>query len=102
MNTSTESNLIEVPSSPDGYRIGQSSADYVGFFGATPVVQPSGAFQAAATDSSGGTANLATGIAALTGTYNSAIIANAIATLAAQVEEIRSSLVDLGALKGGV
>jgi hypothetical protein len=70
------------------------------FYGVAPVARPAGAFQAAVTDSSGGTANLATGVAALTGTYNSTILANAIATILAQQEEIRASLVDLGLLKG--
>ena len=34
---------------PDGTRLGQSSADLVGFFGEAPVAQPSGASQAAVT-----------------------------------------------------
>lgn len=79
---------------PDGTRLGQSSTDLIGFYGATPVVRPS--ISAALTDSSTGTANAATGIAALTGSYNSTILANAIATLAASVNSIRAALVAVG------
>lgn len=85
----------------DGSRMGKSASEKNAFFGATPVVQPSGAAQGALTDSSTGTANTATGIAALTGTYNSTILANAIATLAAAVNAQRSALVSLGLIKGG-
>lgn len=84
----------------DGTLLGNSSADYVGFWGATPVVQPSGANQGAITDSSGGTANLSTGVAALTATYNSTIIANALATIIAHQTAIRSALVTAGLIKG--
>jgi hypothetical protein len=88
-------------SNPDGTVLGQSTTDLIGFYGlATPIVQPSGATQGAITDSSGGTANTATGVAALTGTYNSTILANAIATLAAQGNAMRSALVALGLIKG--
>lgn len=100
MNTDVTSNVIKTPDSADGFMVGAASDSKVGFFGTTPVAQPSDASQGAITDSSGGTANLSTGIAALTGTYNSTILANAIATLADQLEEIRSSLVELGVIKG--
>jgi hypothetical protein len=85
----------------DGVLLGRSTTDKIGFYGlATPIVQPSGATQAAITDSSGGTANATTGVAALTGTYNSTIIANAIATLAAQGNAIRLALVNLKLIAG--
>ena len=85
----------------DGVGFGRSTTDKIGFYGlATPIVQPSGAAQAAITDSSGGTANSATGVAALTGTYNSTILANAIATLAAQTNAVRGALVALNLIKG--
>lgn len=84
----------------DGQLLGNSASDYVGFWGATPVVQPSGANQGAITDSSGGTANLSTGVAALTATYNSTIIANALATIIAHQTAVRSALVTAGILKG--
>jgi hypothetical protein len=85
----------------EGVVMGQSTASKLGFFGnATPVVQPSATAQGAVTDASGGTAAATNGILTLTGTYNSAIIANAIATLAAQGNAIRAALVSLGLIKG--
>jgi len=85
---------------PDGWTAGQSTTDKGSFFGVTPVVQPTAAAQAAITDSSGGTANPTTGVAALTGTYNSTIIANALATIIAQTNAFRTALVNLGIIKG--
>ena len=85
----------------DGVNLGRSTTDKIGFYGlATPIVRPSGAAQAAITDSSGGTASSATGVAAITGTYNQAVIANAVATLAAQTNAIRLALVNLGLIAG--
>jgi hypothetical protein len=48
----------------DGYVFGQSATDLVSFYGKTPIVQPTAAAQAAVTDSSGGTASAASGVAA--------------------------------------
>lgn len=85
----------------DGTDLGRSTTDKIGFYGlATPIVQPVGATQAAITDSSGGTANATTGVAALTGTYNSTIISNALATVIAQSNATRLALVNLGLIKG--
>lgn len=100
MNTATTSNESQTPKSADGYAVGQSAADLVGFYGATPIAQPSGAAQAAVTDGSTGTAAPTNGIAALTGTYNSTLLINAIATLAAQGNAIRNALVSVGIIKG--
>ena len=85
---------------PDGTTLGQSSTDLIAFYGATPIARPAGAAQAAVTDGSTGTAAPTNGIAALTGTYNSTIIANAIATLAAQGNAIRLALVNLKLIAG--
>lgn len=84
----------------DGTVLGQAATSYVGFYGATPVVRPSAAAQAAITDGSTGTANSATGVAALTATYNSTLLINAIATIVAQTNAIRSALVSVGIMKG--
>lgn len=100
MNTATTSNESQTPKSADGYVVGQSASDLVGFYGATPIAQPSGSAQAAVTDASGGTAAPTNGILTLTGTYNSAILGNAIATLAAQGNALRNALVSLGILAG--
>lgn len=86
--------------SPDGAQIGNSTTEKIAFYGSTPIVQPSGAGQAAITDASGGVAAATNGILTLTGTYNSTILANAIATLAAQGNAVRNALVSLGILKG--
>ena len=94
------SNKVQTPLSPDGYIVGQSATDKVGFYGYTAVVQPSGSAQAAITDGSGGTANSATGVAALTATYNSTLLINAFATIVAQTNAIRSALVAIGIMKG--
>lgn len=100
MNTATDDLKTETPKSGGGMQVGQSATDLVGFYGATPVAQPAAAIQGAITDDSGGTANLSTGVTTITGTYNSAILANAFATTLAQLEEIRASLVEVGILKG--
>lgn len=100
MNTATDSLETQTPKTGGGYAVGQSSSDLVGFYGASPIAQPSGAAQAAVTDSSGGTAAPTNGIAALTGSYNSTILANAIATLAAQSNAIRNALVSVGIIAG--
>lgn len=86
--------------SPAGASFGQSATDLISFYNATPVAQPAGAAQAAITDASGGTAAATNGVLTLTGTYNSTILANAIATLAAQGNALRSALVSLAAIKG--
>jgi len=85
---------------PDGACLGTDSLEKIAFFGATPIARISGAAQAAVTDSSGGTAAPTNGIATITGTYNSTIIANAIATLAAQTNAIRNAMVSYGLIAG--
>lgn len=100
LNTATDNLKTQHEKSDGGIEVGQSATDKIGFYGTTPAAQPAAAIQGAITDDSGGTANLATGITTITGTYNSTIIANAVATLAAQLEEIRASLVELGIIKG--
>lgn len=85
---------------PDGVSLGQSSSDLVSFYGATPIARPSGAAQAAITDGSTGTAAATNGIQPLTATYNSTLIINAIATLAAQGNALRNALVSLGLIAG--
>jgi hypothetical protein len=84
----------------EGTTIGQSATSKVSFYGATPIVQPAAAAQAAIVDASGGTAAPTNGILTLTATYNATIIANALATIAAQSNAMRTALVNLGAMKG--
>lgn len=85
----------------DGQLFGQSITDKIGFYGlAVPIAQLAGAAQAAVTDGSTGTAAATNGIAALTATYNSTLLINAIATLAAQGNALRNALVSLNLIKG--
>jgi hypothetical protein len=84
----------------EGTTIGQSATSKVAFYGATPVARPAAAAQAAVTDASGGVAAPTNGILTLTGTFNSTIIANAIATLAAQGNAMQAALVSVGIMKG--
>ena len=100
MQTTSTSNEIQTPASPDGYQVGQSASDLVGFWGVSPVVQPSAAAQAAITDSSGGTANASTGVATITASYNQTIVANAFATVIAQTNAMRAAHVAAGIMKG--
>lgn len=89
------------PLTPDGCNFGQSATDKIGFYGlTTPIVQPSGAAQAAITDGSTGAAAATNGVLALTGTYNSTLLINAIATIIAQGNATRNALVSLGLMKG--
>ena len=96
----TDSQINKTRKSDGGFEVGQSASDLIGFYGTTPIAQPTAAAQAAVVDASGGAAAPTNGILTLTGTYNSAIIGNAIATLAAQSNAIRNALVSLGIIKG--
>lgn len=84
----------------DGTSFGLSTTDKISFYGVTPITQPTAAAQAAITDGSGGTANAATGVAALTASYNSTLLINALATIVAQTNAMRTVLVNLGLMKG--
>jgi len=100
LQTETTSNKRQSVLSPDGSDYGQSTTDKIAFYGKTPVAQITLAAQATVVDASGGAAAPTNGILTLTGTYNSAIIANAIATLAAQSNAVQAALVTLGLIKG--
>jgi hypothetical protein len=84
----------------EGTTIGQSATSKIAFYGATPVVRPAAAGQALIVDASGGVAAPTNGILTLTGTYNSTILANAIATMVVPINEIRNALVSVGIMKG--
>lgn len=72
----------------DGTRLGQSSTDKLGFFGlATPIVQPSGAGQAAATNTT-------------TTTSTTTALTTDLDALRVEVNAIRSALVALGLIAG--
>jgi hypothetical protein len=84
-----------------GTKIGTSVSQLLGFWNATPVVQPSGANQASLTDSSGGTASFTLASVGATNTGDvSATINNDIASLARAIAAIRTALVAAGIMKG--
>lgn len=74
---------------PSGSSYGQSTADLISFYGATPLAQQSGAAQAAVTNTAA-TQTTPWG-------FSTSTQANAIVTL---VNEMRQSLVDLGLIAG--
>ena len=73
---------------PDGTVMGQSATDKIGFHGATPIVQRSGAVQAAAP---------AGGTGAAAGAYDTAANRDSMINL---VNEMRLVLVNFGLMKG--
>ena len=84
----------------DGKVFGNSTSDLIAFYGGAPIARLAAAAQAVITDGSVGTANTTTGVGALTGTYNSTLIVNAIATLVAQGNALRAAMVSLNLIKG--
>ena len=100
MQTETYVNETQNRAVSGGTMTGQSASDPIGFYGFTPVNQPTNAAQALVVDASGGAAASTNGILTLTSTYNSTLLANAIATLAAQTNAIQAALVTLGLIKG--
>lgn len=101
MNTATDTLETNSPKTGGGFTVGQSASDLVGFYAATPIVQPTGAAQAAIVYTAGiGTASATSGLQALSGTFNSTLISNALVTLAAQGNAIRLALVNLGLVQG--
>jgi hypothetical protein len=100
MNTATDTLETATPKSGGGMQVGQSASDLVGFYGVAPRDQPAAAAQAVIVDGSTGTAAPTNGIQPLTGTYNSTILINAIATIVAQTNAMRNALVSVGIMKG--
>lgn len=84
----------------DGTSLGYNTSDLITFYGGTARAQPSGTYQGQITDGSTGTANISTGIAALTGSYNSTLLINALATLTAGHNALAAALVSLNLIKG--
>lgn len=84
-----------------GTKIGTAVSQKLGFFNATPVVQPADAGQGALTNSSGGSAD---GTLEAVGATNSGDVSGAInnnfTELHTLLDEIRTALVNLGIIKG--
>lgn len=84
-----------------GLQVAKATTEKVGFYNATPVVQPSGATQGALTDSTGGAVDgTLAAVGATNGSDVSAAINNNFADLASRVNALRSALVTLGLIKG--
>lgn len=79
-----------------GTKIGTATSQKIGFWNATPIVQPVGANQAAITDSTGGTA----GFTLVDSSAGSAAVNNNFASLARLVDNMRTVLVNTGIMKG--
>lgn len=95
----------------EGAHVGQSSADLVGFYGATPVAQPSSASQGAVTATAVTSVNTTATITTAahgfaTGTQGDALVKRVSqlqvdsAAVVVLVNQLRSELVTLGLLKG--
>lgn len=83
------------PTHPDGVLLFETAADKGGFWGAAPVVQPSGAAQAAAP---AGAIAAAAGANPTKAEYDAAVAqVNALTTL---VNKLRADLVTVGMIKG--
>lgn len=81
-----------------GTKLGTGVSQKIGFWGATPVVQPAGANQAALTDSTTGSVDGV--VADVTASHNQAILNNNFADLISRINAIRQALVDAGLIKG--
>jgi hypothetical protein len=81
-----------------GTKWGTAATQKQAWWGATPVVQPSGSAQAALTDSTGGTADGT--LAAVSGTGDDATINNNFADVYTLLNAMRTALVNTGLMKG--
>jgi hypothetical protein len=81
-----------------GSKIGTSASQKLGFYNATPIVQPASANQAALTNSTGGSYDGT--LAAVSGTGDDATINNNLTDIHTLLNEIRTALVDAGLIKG--
>lgn len=90
-----------VANTTTGTKIGTSTSQKIGFWNATPIVQPASANQAALTNATGGTANGTLELVAATNTGDrSASINNNFTELHVLLNEIRNVLVNTGLMKG--
>jgi hypothetical protein len=84
--------------SDDGTQLGQSATDLVGFFGATPVAEPTGTSQSAVA-----TTAITTLVTTPTATDIAVAVNSLISRVSAQttlLNKVRSDLVTLGLIKG--
>ena len=81
-----------------GTKIGTATTQKLGFWNATPVVQPASADQAALTDSTGGTADGT--VAAVSGSGDDATINNNFKEVLTLLNQLRADMVSVGLIKG--
>lgn len=81
-----------------GTKIGTSVSQKLGFWNATPIIQPAAASQAALTNSTGGSYDGT--LAAISGTGDDATINNNFTDIYTLLTEIRTALVNTGIIKG--
>lgn len=84
----------------DGVLVGQSTTDLVGFYGTTPIVQRSGAAQAAVATSTITTAATTTSPWGFATSTQADAIAAQVVLLRTLANENRAALVALGLIKG--
>lgn len=89
-----------VANTTTGTKIGTAVGQKLGFWNATPIVQPSGAAQAALTDSSGGSGSTIAAVTDTTMSDQSAAINNAHFAIVTLLHAIRTALVNAGIIKG--
>lgn len=90
VNTVTTSNALGTADTADGFLVGKTATSLVGYWGTTPIVQPSGASQAAVTTTASQTTTPYG--------YSTSAQADGIVTL---LNAIRAALVAAGIMKGG-
>lgn len=91
-------NLTKAPS--DGTTFGQSTADKISFYGVTPVIQQSGAAQAAVATSTITTASTTTTPAGYATTTQADAVTAQIVLIRTLVNKIRADLVTYGIIAG--
>ncbi len=98
---------------PDGSELGESATDLVGFYGSTPVVQPSTASQDAVTATAVTATNTTASITTAAHGFADGTQADALITRVAQLQvdmaatiilanQVRADLTTLGLIKGAV
>jgi len=85
---------------PDGTRLGQSTSDLVGFWGATPVNQPADTNQFAITTTALTTITDIVTTASLTAALN-AVVAR-VNSISLWADRVRTDLVEVGIQKGSI
>lgn len=87
-------------SATTGTKIGTAVGQKIGFWNATPIIQPASASQAAITNSSGGTGSTIPAFGNTTSVDQAANLANAFTAVFTLLDAMRTALVNAGLMKG--